>query len=338
MKGTDIGELMDALTDPDFKKAVRQEAAELIAEKKNRGRQRKVEIVSRPMPVAPPPGDSDSSDSEQFVATEPDDEPRRKPLKKCQNKGPVSHVPKPREVSQEVWESWSEAHRVSYTQRIQNPNSYLYRNNPPGEKQRSGAWSEDERKLFMRRLEEMKRHGVVEGQWGIFSEAIPGRVGYQCSNFYRKLIMDGVIKDPSYKIGQDGRLHYKDRGGYKKGPRATSTTSSPQPKRVKSQTKIAAAKEESRESREVTYYPQLSKYEMMAKENPIKGQIDFITGEEIQVAAVSPSGTVLDYNTWMKILMDSKQDPFTRQRVNKRQIVVLNHENFEEYRQKIRLC
>jgi hypothetical protein len=108
--------------------------------------------------------------------------------------------------------------------------------------------------------------------------------------------------------------------------------------RVKTKVRAAPVVEEPPEERTNIYYAPLSKYEMMAKENPIKGQIDFITGEEIQVAAVSPSGTVLDYNTWMKILMDSKQDPFTRQRLNKRQIVVLNHENIEEYRPKIRLC
>jgi hypothetical protein len=38
-----------------------------------------------------------------------------------------------------------------------------------------------ERALFMKRLGEM---GAC-GKWGIFSMTIPGRVGYQCSNFYR---------------------------------------------------------------------------------------------------------------------------------------------------------
>lgn len=38
-----------------------------------------------------------------------------------------------------------------------------------------------EKKLFFDRMKEVG----VNGQWGIFSMAIPGRVGYQCSNFYR---------------------------------------------------------------------------------------------------------------------------------------------------------
>jgi hypothetical protein len=171
----------------------------------------------------------------------------------------------------------------------------------------------------------MREKGIVEGRWGIFSEKIPGRVGYQCSNFYRKLILDGVIKDSSYRIGPDGKLHYKDRGGYTKG----KVHSAPRKKRT--------FVDEDDDPIVFQPGPSLSKYDMMAQENPIKGQIDFLTGEEIQVAAVSPSGTVLDYNTWMKILLDSREDPFTRQPVNKRQIVVLNHENFDQYRDRIRL-
>ncbi len=40
---------------------------------------------------------------------------------------------------------------------------------------------QEERALFFQRVEEIG----VNGQWGIFSMVIPGRVGYQCSNFYR---------------------------------------------------------------------------------------------------------------------------------------------------------
>eukprot|EP00842_Homolaphlyctis_polyrhiza_P000577 jgi/Hompol1/151/HPOL_003934-RA len=38
--------------------------------------------------------------------------------------------------------------------------------------------------------------------------AIPGRVGYQCSNFYRHLIKTGEINDPNYMIDDKGDLHY----------------------------------------------------------------------------------------------------------------------------------
>jgi hypothetical protein len=57
----------------------------------------------------------------------------------------------------------------------QNPNSYYYRFNAPGEIQQKGQWAPDERKRFFDRLEEVG----ANGQWGLFAMTIPGRVGYQ---------------------------------------------------------------------------------------------------------------------------------------------------------------
>ena len=44
---------------------------------------------------------------------------------------------------------------------------------------------------------------------------IPGRVGYQCSNFYRQLIKEGEIKDSNYYIDKNGKLvfRFKDKHG-----------------------------------------------------------------------------------------------------------------------------
>lgn len=56
-----------------------------------------------------------------------------------------------------------------------NPNSYYYRFNAPGEQQKKGKWTEEETALFLNRL----RQVGANSQWGIFSIAIPGRVGYQ---------------------------------------------------------------------------------------------------------------------------------------------------------------
>lgn len=58
-----------------------------------------------------------------------------------------------------------------------NPNGYYYRFNAPGEQQSKGKWTDEERDLFMNRLKELG----ANQQWGIFSMAIPGRVGYQVS-------------------------------------------------------------------------------------------------------------------------------------------------------------
>lgn len=86
----------------------------------------------------------------------------------------------------------------------QNPNSYYYRFNAPGEEQRKGPWTPEERALFFKRLQEVG----ANGQWGIFSTAIPGRVGYQCSNFYRLLIETRQIHDPNYVLDEKGKAHF----------------------------------------------------------------------------------------------------------------------------------
>ena len=40
---------------------------------------------------------------------------------------------------------------------------------------------------------------------------IPGRVGYQCSNYYRQLIKEGVIHDDNYVFDNSGKLVFKFR-------------------------------------------------------------------------------------------------------------------------------
>lgn len=74
-----------------------------------------------------------------------------------------------------AYEGWSQARIRAFQMINENPNSYYYRFNAPGEEQRKGAWTQEERELFFNRLKEVG----ANGQWGIFSIAIPGRVGYQ---------------------------------------------------------------------------------------------------------------------------------------------------------------
>ncbi|ORZ07129.1 hypothetical protein BCR42DRAFT_456122 [Absidia repens] len=103
-----------------------------------------------------------------------------------------------------AFEGWSAARIRAYNLIDQNPNSYYYRFNAPGEIQQKGQWGPDERKLFFARLEEVG----ANGQWGHFAMTIPGRVGYQCSNFYRLLVENGEVEDPNYVLDEKGKAHY----------------------------------------------------------------------------------------------------------------------------------
>jgi len=89
---------------------------------------------------------------------------------------------------------WSEARKKAYKAMKQNPNAYHMRFNTPGETQSKGSWSKQEHKKFMQLLYE----NGANNNWGVFSINIQGRVGYQCSDYYRKLIKQKKIWDPNY--------------------------------------------------------------------------------------------------------------------------------------------
>ncbi|KAJ2853045.1 hypothetical protein GGI22_005026 [Coemansia erecta] len=99
---------------------------------------------------------------------------------------------------------WSEARIKAFKAIKTKPNTYYYRFNAPGEEQRTGQWTPEEQKLFHARLGEIG----ANGQWGIFSMVIPGRVGYQCSNYYRYLVENRLIHDPNYVLDENGKAHY----------------------------------------------------------------------------------------------------------------------------------
>ncbi|KAF9999883.1 hypothetical protein BGZ80_006472, partial [Entomortierella chlamydospora] len=103
-----------------------------------------------------------------------------------------------------AFEGWSDARIKAYAAIDKKPNTYYYRFNAPGEVQRKGAWTKEEQKMFHQRLEEIG----ANGQWGLFSMTIPGRVGYQCSNYYRLLVETNQIQDPNYVLDEKGKAHY----------------------------------------------------------------------------------------------------------------------------------
>mmetsp|Transcript_44328 Transcript_44328/g.73351 ORF Transcript_44328/g.73351 Transcript_44328/m.73351 type:complete len:411 (+) Transcript_44328:1-1233(+) len=99
---------------------------------------------------------------------------------------------------------WSDARKKAWKERQSRPNAYFYRFCVPGQPQKNGKWTTEEHKLFMQRVLEIG----ANDSWGIFSKKIPGRVGYQCSNYWRGLVKDGDVRDPNYWY--DGKkLHFK---------------------------------------------------------------------------------------------------------------------------------
>jgi Myb-like DNA-binding domain len=100
---------------------------------------------------------------------------------------------------------WSDAKAFSATQLRKNPNAYFYRHVAPHQSQAQGEWSEEEHAAF---LKVAKEQGVGD-KWGLFASHIGQRVGYQCSAYYREVIIpSGLVMDPRWRMTRTGKAVY----------------------------------------------------------------------------------------------------------------------------------
>jgi hypothetical protein len=275
----------------------------------DRDLRRRLGTVRTRAPAKRATAESESSDSDDSDFGDDSESP----IAVVRKRPPENTVidPCPAEIDLQEWRSWSSIHRHSYLQRENDQNAYLYRNPPAGVEQRIGPWTAEEKAQFLARLKEVRGDGLtVDGQWGLFSVGIPGRVGYQCSNFYRQLLANGELQDANYVRGEDGKLHH-------------IAHLNPEGKRSRTRTGRASAQGQSR-------------YEQWASANPMPDSVDPLTSEKMRVPTLSPAGHVLDYTSWMRLLQDGCADPYTGKPVKKRELIVLTHENYDQLKEKIK--
>ncbi|KAL4857717.1 hypothetical protein ACK3TF_002141 [Chlorella vulgaris] len=87
------------------------------------------------------------------------------------------------------------ARAFSQTQLQTNPNAYFYRH-------AQGEWTDEEHALF---VETAQQHGVGD-KWGVFASYLPQRVGYQCSAYYRDVIIpQGLVIDKRFRMTRAGK-------------------------------------------------------------------------------------------------------------------------------------
>lgn len=100
---------------------------------------------------------------------------------------------------------WSDARVHAATQLKNNPNTYFYRHVEQGQQQAHNEWTEEEHQAF---LETARQFGVGD-RWGLFSTFVPQRVGYQCSAYYRDVVLpSGLVIDPRFKFSREGKAHF----------------------------------------------------------------------------------------------------------------------------------
>ena len=89
-----------------------------------------------------------------------------------------------------------------------NPNAYFYRHVAPHQCQAQGEWTGEEKEAFMG----VVREWGVGDNWGLFASHIPQRVGYQCSAFYRDVIIpSGMVLDDRFKMQRNGKPVFASR-------------------------------------------------------------------------------------------------------------------------------
>jgi hypothetical protein len=103
-------------------------------------------------------------------------------------------------VKEDEWEALTDSRKESLRSIFQNPNTFLYRSRPPGEKAPNGPWSSDEIEAFHRRLLFFRHFGVQYEYWGLFSVPLK-RCGYSCASFAKSFNPDehpitGTIEYP----------------------------------------------------------------------------------------------------------------------------------------------
>ncbi|KAL0490686.1 hypothetical protein AKO1_009659 [Acrasis kona] len=256
---------------------------------------------------------------------------------------------------------WSEIRKAAYSKIATKPNSYYYRFNAPGEKQMHGHWSDSEKKLFLERL---KSFGLDSSkpQWGLFSMEIPGRVGYQCSNFYRSLISKGELKDQLYDFDKNGQLYCKEGRGKKRAIDIANGVGHVKSRKKRRTTQDEESNEEAEDDdddeeedddddeneddddennqangeNDVVFD---KKQTLRMYRNPLAGFCDPITKQEVVNPYISKYGHVLSYNTWTKVLSEKgsmDKCPFTKQPLSLGDLKRLTFENIVSYQDKIK--
>ncbi|CAI2184901.1 837_t:CDS:10 [Funneliformis geosporum] len=237
---------------------------------------------------------------------------------------------------EKAFEGWSEARIKAYKAIDTKPNTYYYRFNAPGEEQKKGQWTQEEEDLFFKRLKEIG----ADGQWGIFSMSIPGRVGYQCSNFYRLLIETGRVKDPNYVLDEKGKAHFlfstknKKTGETEKTFRTHTKHGSASRKRTSSQSTSKTAPTKKKRKGPRNHDTEMDDDDV-EDDNPLPGFIDPITLEAVVKPAISPYGHVMGYDSWVRCLSsEAKKNicPLTKKPLTKRELVILTKDNIDQYR------
>jgi hypothetical protein len=270
-------------------------------------------------------------------------------------------------VSQEVWNMWSPIRRDSFTKIIKNPNTFFYRNRPPGDPQRTGPFSQEEEEQFINRLRYFRDVlGIEDGLWGLFAVPIKGRLGYQCSNFYRLLIQQGKVHDDRYQL-VDGKLNFihgqrkpiddsvmemltKEAFDFIENCLKTEEGEAPMmekpvriapPVRVTQKDKVDVKKKSDGDEEEADSSPIPNRFQQMHRRrtfyiednsSPLCGAIDPVSKKPIKAPMMDEDGYVMDLSSWRQYFKDEISVPFQTRATSEANLLQITQNNYAQFR------
>lgn len=184
-------------------------------------------------------------------------------------------------------------------------------------KKKMNSWTESEKATLIKALSRKNKLKT----WRAVSKLFKNKTYEQCFLFYKKLLRKGEITSqyaPRKQLKIEGTLRHESSSDF-------------------SQFEHVKGLFLEYHDQKAVVGPQSDKNKDFARNSPLYGYTDLITCERMFLPAVSSHGTVLDYDTWIKIIHDQQRDPLEMLPVNnKRQITILTKDNFHLYQSQIR--
>ena len=106
--------------------------------------------------------------------------------------------------------SWAPCKKQAWENLKTCPNQFFYRHVLPSEVKRNGPWTSEEKQSFIKAVKECTQDGHSIHHWGLFAHKYcPGRVGYQCNAYYKKLVISGEIEGTLPETRGSGKVDNK---------------------------------------------------------------------------------------------------------------------------------
>lgn len=177
-------------------------------------------------------------------------------------------------------------------------------------KKKKVHWTENEISVFIKLLS--KKNQLKS--WRAVAKNFKNKTHDECFSLYQKLLSSGQITSK-----------YAPKKEPEKNPDAESELD------LAPFNNIKAIFFEFNDQRSIVGPISESKKDQ-ARNSPLYGHADLIMLDKMFLPAISDYGTVLDYDTWVRIIQSTQQDPYEIKPIqNKRQITVLTKENFAKY-------